>query len=557
MGDVLIALIKFVLIFIVGCYLISFTVWLLKAGLQLLIVFIGKAIRCLFPYLIIFALICAPFIIAWHFGQQHWLFLVIGILIISHLWAIFRGVYTAWNSSYRCQYEDCLEQLNASAGAYRSYLGSPSLWAAWLKLVCMSFGFVIHDYEFNSRWGIVSRKFPKIIYIGHRFFVFLALIVSCFLFPLFPCVLLAALLCLFAMRLVIGFVLNVLYCVLPRTRAPRCSCCNGRSEMVCSCGQRIAVHPSIKFGLFVWKCASCGRLIPTFGFLRNVRSRYECPHCGSSVSYQTKSRTSGFHWTWTRLGSFSASGFLGKLSALLFAPFRFLLRLVCWPFIATRSLFKKLSRGGGNTRAGSSGSRTKVSLTMKGRPVAICCFGDSYTQSIVGKLLFSLSKNSGGVHVDVVNAVDPASAYSGQLNNDNVVCRIKHGVIGRTTSLFLLMDTGKHSNLLKKNVDIVMLFVARGVAIDSATLSCSKEDASSWLFELGDRMAEIRRCGLMECTVMVLPGSESMPESYGDGARDAEDFLSRADLSDMLSRLFKHVSYKYLTLDRAAGFLLK
>ena len=126
-----------------------------------------------------------------------------------------------------------------------------------------------------------------------------------------------------------------------------------------------------------------------------------------------------------------------------------------------------------------------------------------------------------------------------------------------TTSLFLLTDTGKHSNLLKKNVDIVMLFVARGVAIDSATLSCSKEDAATWLFELGDRMAEIRRCGLMECTVMVLPGSESMPEAYDDGARDAEDFLSRAGLSDMLSRLFKHVSYKYLTLDRAAGFLLK
>ena len=173
------------------------------------------------------------------------------------------------------------------------------------------------------------------------------------------------------------------------------------------------------------------------------------------------------------------------------------------------------------------------------------------------KLLFSMSKNSGGVHVDVISAVDPASAYSGQLSNDNIVCRIKHGVMGRTTSLFLLTDTGKHSTLLKKNVDIVMLFVARGVAIDSATLSCSKEDAATWLFELGDRMAEIRRCGLMECSVMVLPGSESMPEVYGDGARDVEDFLSRADLSDMLTRLFKHVSYKYLTLDRAAEFLLK
>lgn len=194
---------------------------------------------------------------------------------------------------------------------------------------------------------------------------------------------------------------------------------------------------------------------------------------------------------------------------------------------------------------------------MKGRPVALCCFGDSVTQGAVAKLLLSMSKKSGKVHVDVVDAIDSASAYSGRLGNDNIVCQIKHGVMGRTTSLFLLTDTGKHSNLLKKNVDIVMFFVANGVTIDLATLSCSKEDAATWLFELGNRMAEIRRCGLMECTVMVLPGSESMPEAYGDGARDAEDFLSRADLSDMLSRLFKHVSYKYLTLDRAAGFLLK
>ena len=557
MGDVLIVLVKIFLLFMAGCFLIGFIVGLLKVGLQLLLVFTGKAIGYSLPYLIMFALICAPFIIVWHFGQQRWLFLAIGILTVSHLIAIFRQVCVKWTSSCKSQYDDSLGRLNASGGAYRSFCGSPSLWIAALKAVCMAFSCGVREYEFGSRWGVVRQKFPKVIYIGHRLFIFLAILVSGILFLLLPSFFFSVVLFVFAMRVVVGVVFNVLYLVLPKSRTPCSSCCNKRSEMVCSCGQRIAVHPSVKFGLFVWKCTACGRLIPTFAFLRDPRTRYECPRCGSSVSVQTSARTSGFHWTWTRLGSFSASGFLGKLSAVLFAPFRFLLRLVCWPFIATRSLFKKLSRGGANTRAGSSGSRTKVSLTMKGRPVAICCFGDSYTQSIVGKLLFNLSKNSGGVHVDVVNAVDPASAYSGQLNNDNVVCRIKHGVIGRTTSLFLLTDTGKHSNLLKKNVDIVMLFVARGVAIDSATLSCSKEDASSWLFELGDRMAEIRRCGLMECTVMVLPGSESIPEVYGDGARDAEDFLARADLSDMLTRLFKHVSYKYLTLDRAAGFLLK
>ena len=194
---------------------------------------------------------------------------------------------------------------------------------------------------------------------------------------------------------------------------------------------------------------------------------------------------------------------------------------------------------------------------MKGHSVALCCFGDSVTQGVVEKLLLVMSKNSGGVHVDVVDAVDPASVYSGRLGNDNIVCRIKHGVLGRTSSIFLLTDTGARSNLLRKNTDIVMLFVARGVAIESATLSCTKTDASNWLFQLGDRMADIRRCGLMECTVMVLPDSENMPEAFGDGERDAEDFLSRVDLSDMLSRLFKHVSYKYLTLEGAAGFLLR
>ena len=557
MGDVLIVLVKLFLLFMVGCFLIGFIVGLLKVGLQLLLVFTGKAIGYSLPYLIMLALICAPFIIVWHFGQQRWLFLAIGILTVSHLLAIFRRVCVSWTSSCKCQYDDSLERLNASGGAYRSFCGSPSLWIAALKAVCMAFSCGVREYEFGSRWGVVRQKFPKVIYIGHRLFIFLAIIVSGLLFLLLPSFFIPVVLLLFAMRVVVGVALNVLYLVLPRSRTPACSCCNKRSEMVCSCGQRIAVHPSIKFGLFVWKCTACGRLIPTFAFLRDSRTRYECPHCGSSVGFQTGARTSGSHWTWKRPGSFSASGFLGKLSAVLLAPFRFLLRLVCWPFIATRSLFRKFSRGGANTRASQSGPRTKVAMTMKGRPVAICCFGDSSTQSVVEKLLFSMSKNSGGVHVDVISAVDPASAYSGQLSNDNIVCRIKHGVMGRTTSLFLLTDTGKHSNLLKKNVDIVMLFVARGVAIDSATLSCSKEDAATWLFELGDRMAEIRRCGLMECTVMVLPGSESMPEVYGDGARDAEDFLSRADLSDMLTRLFKHVSYKYLTLDRAAGFLLK
>lgn len=556
MGDVLIVLVKLFLLFMVGCVLIGFIGGLLKIGLQLMIVFAGKAIGYSLPYLIMLALICAPFIIVWHFGYQRWLFLAIGILTVSHLIAIFRQVCVKWTSSCKSQYDDSLERLNACAGARRSFCGSPTLWTAALKAVCMAFACGVHDYEFGSRWGVIQQKFPKIIYIGHRLFIFLAIIVSALLFLPFPCIFLLVMLFLFAVRVVVGVVLNVLYFVFPRSRAPYCSCCNKRSDMVCSCGQGADVHPSIKFGLFVWKCTACGRLIPTFAFLRDSRTRYECPHCGSSVSVRTGAWTSGFHWTWS--GSFSASGFLDKLSAVLLAPFRFLLRLMCCPFIATRSLFKKVSRGGANTRASSSGSRTKkVSLTMKGRPVAICCFGDSYTQSIVGKLLFSVSKNSGGVHVDVINAVDPASAYSGQLSNGNIVCRIKRGVIGRTTSLFLLTDTGKHSNLLKKNVDIVMLFVARGVAIESATLSCSKADASNWLFQLGNRMAEIRRCGLMECTVMVLPDSESMPESYGDGARDAEDFLSRADLSDMLSRLFKHVSYKYLTLDRAAGFLLK
>lgn len=557
MGDVLIVLVKLFLLFMVGCFLIGFIWGLLKVGLQLLVAFTGKAIGYSLPYLIMLALICAPFIIVWHFGQQRWLFLAIGILTVSHLIAIFRQVCVKWTSSCKCQYDDSLERLNASGGACRSFCGSPSLWIAAFKAVCMAFSCGVREYEFGSRWGVVSRKFPKVIYIGHRLLIFLAIIVSGLLFLLLPSFFLPVMLFLFAVRVVVGVVLNVLYFVFPRSRAPYCSCCNKRSEMVCSCGQRIAVHPSVKFGLFVWKCTACGRLIPTFAFLRDLRTRYECPHCGSSVSFQTGARTSGFHWAWTRPSSFSGSGLLVKLSAVLLAPFRFLLRLVSWPIIAIRSLFKKLSLGSSNARTGSSGSGAKAAMTMKGRHVAICCFGDSSTQSVVAKLLFSMSKNPGGVHVDVVSAVDPASAYSGQLSNDNIVCRIRHGLMGSTTSLFLLTDTGKHSNLLKKNVDIVMLFVARGVAIDSATLSCSKEDAAAWLFELGDRMAEIKRCGLMECTVMVLPGSESMPEAYGDGARDAEDFLSRADLSDMLSRLFKHVSYKYLTLDRAAGFLLK
>lgn len=557
MGNVLIVLIKLFLLFIVGCFLIGFIGGLLKIGLQLMIVFAGKAIGYSLPYLIMLALICALFIIVWHFGQQCWFFSAIGTLSVSYLQAIFRRVYFAWTSLYKSQYDNSLECLNARGGAYRSFFGNPILWMAALKAACMAFSCGVREYEFASRWGVVRQKFPKIIYIGHRLFIFLAIIVSALLFLPFPCIFLLVILFLFALRLVVGIVLNVIYFVIPRSRAPYCSCCNRRSEMVCSCGQRTDVHPSIKFGLFVWKCTSCGKLIPTFAFLRDARIRYECPHCGSSVGFQTGSRTSGFHWAWKRHGLSAGNVLLGKLSTVLLVPFRFVMKLVCWPFTAIRSLFKKSSRGGASARTGSSGSNTKAEMTMKGRPVALCCFEDLVTQGVVEKLLLSMSKNPGGVHVNVVNAVDPASAYSGQLSNDNIVCRIRHGVMGGTTSLFLLTDTGKHSNLLKKNVDIVMLFVARGVAIDSATLSCSKEDAAAWLFEFGDRMAEIKRCGLMECTVMVLPGSESMPEAYGDGARDAEDFLSRADLSDMLSRLFKHVSYKYLTLDRAAGFLLK
>lgn len=557
MGDVLIVLIKLFLLFIVGCFLIGFIGGLLKIGLQLMIVFAGKAIGYSLPYLIMLALICAPFIIVWHFGQQRWLFLAIGILTAAHLLAIFRQVCVKWTSSCKSQYDDSLERLNACAGARRSFCGSPTLWMAALKAVCMAFACGVRDYEFGSRWGVIRQKFPKIIYIGHRLFIFLAIIVSALLFLPFPCIFLLVILFLFALRLVVGIVLNVIYFVIPRSRAPYCSCCNRRREMVCSCGQRTDMHPSIKFGLFVWKCTSCGKLIPTFAFLRDARIRYECPHCGSSVGFQTGSRTSGFHWAWKRHGSSAGNVLLGKLSTVLLAPFCFVMKLVCWPFTAIRSLFKKSSRGGASARTGSSGSNTKAEMTMKGRPVALCCFEDSVTQGVVEKLLLSMSKNPGGVHVDVVNAVDPASKYNGQLGNGNIVCRIKRGVLGRASSIFLLTDTGKRCNLLRKNADIVMLFVARGVAIESATLSCSKADASNWLFQLGDRMAEIRQCGLMECTIMVLPGSENMPEAFGDGEREAEDFLSRADLSDMLSRLFKHVSYKYLTLEGAVGFLLK
>ncbi len=557
MGDVLIVLVKIFLLFMAGCFLIGFIAGLLEISLQLLIVFAGKAIGYLLPYLIMFVLLYAPIAIAWHFGQLHWLFLAIGILTAAHLLAIFRRVYTSWASSYRRQYDDYAKCLNARAGACRSFCGSPSLWVVWLKTICMSFGFTVQDYEFDSRRGVIHQKFPKVIFIGHRLFIFLAIIVSGLLFLLFPCFFLILVLFLFALRVVVYVVLGVLYFVLPRSRAPYCSCCSKRSEMVCSCGQRIAVYPSIKFGLLVWKCTSCGRLIPTFAFLRGTKIQYECPHCGSSASFQTSSWAAGFHWTWTRHGSAAGNGFLGKLSAILLAPFRFVLKLVCWPFVAIRSLFKKSFRGRANARPGPSGSCAKTAMTMKGRPVALCCFGDSVTQGVVAKLLLCMSKKSGKVHMDVVDAIDSASAYSGRLGNDSIVSQIKHGVMGRTRSVFLLTDTEKHSNLLKKNADIVILFVAKGVPIESATLSCSNEAAANWLFELGDRMAEIRRCGLMECTVMVLPGSESMPEAYGDGARDAEDFLSRADLSDMLSRLFKHVSYKYLTLDRAAGFLLK
>ena len=77
MGDVLIVLIKLFLLFIVGCFLIGFIGGLLKIGLQLMIVFAGKAIGYSLPYLIMLALICAPFIIVWHFGQQRWFFLLI------------------------------------------------------------------------------------------------------------------------------------------------------------------------------------------------------------------------------------------------------------------------------------------------------------------------------------------------------------------------------------------------------------------------------------------------------------------------------------------------
>ncbi|MBR2772786.1 MAG: hypothetical protein IKD78_12400, partial [Bacteroidales bacterium] len=92
MGDVLIVLLKLFLLFMVGCFLIGFIIGLLKVGLQLLLVFTGKAIGYSLPYLIMLALICAPFIIVWRFGQQRWLFLAIGILTVSHLLAIFRRV---------------------------------------------------------------------------------------------------------------------------------------------------------------------------------------------------------------------------------------------------------------------------------------------------------------------------------------------------------------------------------------------------------------------------------------------------------------------------------
>ena len=132
MGDVLIVLVKLFLLFMVGCFLIGFIVGLLKVGLQLLVVFTGKAIGYSLPYLIMLALICAPFIVVWHFGQQRWLFLAIGILTVSHLLAIFRQVCVKWTSSCRRQYEDSLERLNASGGVCRSFCGSPSLWVAWL-----------------------------------------------------------------------------------------------------------------------------------------------------------------------------------------------------------------------------------------------------------------------------------------------------------------------------------------------------------------------------------------------------------------------------------------
>ena len=44
MGDVLMVLVKLVLLVIAGCFLIGFIGGLLKIGLQLLIVFAGKAI---------------------------------------------------------------------------------------------------------------------------------------------------------------------------------------------------------------------------------------------------------------------------------------------------------------------------------------------------------------------------------------------------------------------------------------------------------------------------------------------------------------------------------
>lgn len=557
MDDILTSLAKLVVLFIVGSFLLDFAGGPLKKVLRFLAGLAGGAIGRLLPYALLLALIVAPFLIISHYGLHRWIFLGISILTSAYMSEISRRVHELWKSTYRGQYVNIYESISASECAHRSFFGSPVLWSEGFKTVCMMLVNGVRDYEFGSRWGVVRQKCPKPIYIGHRFIVICAVIMFSFFSLLALCLSIVVLSFLYLVRVVMWCALEIFCVFVPRSRAPHCPNCNGQSEVVCSCGQRIAVHPSVKFGLFVWKCTACGRLIPTFAFLRDATTRYECPHCGSSASFKTGSWASGFHWPWGRPRLSVGSGLMGKLSAALLAPFRFVFKLVSWPFAVLGSLFKRLPRPGANTRTGPSGSYAKAAMRMRGRPVALCCFGDSVTQGVVGKMLLSMAKNSGGVHVDVVDAVDPSSKYSGQLGNESVVCRIKHRVMGRTRSLFLLTDTGNRSKLLKKNVDMVMLFVARGGTIDSATLSCPKESASNWLFELGDRMAEIGRCGLMECTVMVLPSSENMPGAFGDGERDAVDFLSRADLSDMLTRLFKHVSYKYLTLDGAAEFLLK
>lgn len=557
MDDILTSLVKLVLFFIVGSFLLGFAGGLLKAVLRFLAGLTGKTIGRLLPYALLLTLVIAPFLIISHYGLHRWIFLGISILTSAYMSIIGRKVHELWMSTYRCQYANSYESINACEGARRSFIGSPVLWSEGFKAVCMALISGMRDYEFGSRWGVVSQKCPKIIYMGHRLIVLCAVI----MFSLFSlsglCVSIVALSLLCLARVIVWCELEIICVFVPKSRAPHCPNCNGQSEMVCSCGQRIPVQPSIMFGLFAWKCNSCGRLLPTLAFLRDTGTQYVCPTCGTSVSAQSGSSNSGFRWPWMRNGSSGGNMAMGKLSGMFQVFACCVFRMVSCPFVAIRSRFRKSSVGGTNANASTSGTNARKCMTLKGRPVALCCLGDSTTQRVVEKLLVCMSKKNTGAQVTVISAVDPASAYVGQLSNDSIVCQIRRGMISRKTSLFLLTDTEKHSKLLTKNAEIVMLFVASGVAVDSALLNCPKGDASKWLFALGDRMAEIRRCGLMECSAIVLPGSESMPQVVGDGSRDAEDFLERAGLSDMLSRLFKSVSYKYLTIDAAADYLLE